>query len=304
MKPLELPAVFSFLALSLLCQSSPVHPDSDRFVKATDIDDDQAPIQLDHSPALFDQPWTTDTPDFSRSIPSWDTTHLLARRLLALSTTGTLATVFQGSNDGSSLSSSFASGLAGLPVALPDYVADCANDDDSPLPSLIGPGNPVVLALHVSTSIHNANAGSNISLSVDWWHHHRHHRRHDSSQDDKFSSPEKEEDPFASQASLPRLSLIGTLESLPETMPDDTRGPLEKCFLASHPDAVYWLPGNPESPHTGYWARLVVHEAMWVGGFGDRARIGWLDIDAWRAVRKNGEDGKRGWDDVRLPGEK
>ena len=294
MKSARLPVLFSLLSLACLCLSSPALPDLKKFIKASKLDDNQAPIHLNQILPSFDSPSASNTLHSSRSIPSWDTTHLLARRLLALSTTGTLATVFQNEHDHSSTAPS---DLAGIPVSLPEYIADCANDDSSPLPELLGAGNPVILALHVSTIVHNANAGSNISLSIDWWHHDNHNRH-------GYRSEDNIEDPFASQASLPRLSLIGTLEPLPDTMPDESRDPLEKCFLASHPDAVYWLPGNPRSPHRGYWARLVVQKALWIGGFGDRARIGWLDIDKWKAVRKSGKDGEKGWGDVRLPGEK
>jgi len=69
------------------------------------------------------------------------------------------------------------------------------------------------------------------------------------------------------------------------------------------------LPGSPGAAHKGFWARLVVQKAFWIGGFGDRARIGWLDGEIWRGVRKEGRKGDdgdergRGWGDVRLPGE-
>lgn len=219
------------------------------------------------------------------SFPSWETTHLLARRLLALSTTGILSTVFP--NDKSTSSDP---DLAGVPIALPDYIADCANDESSPLTALLGPGNPLILALNIGTTFRNTKAGSNISLSIDWWNH--------ASQDQNVQDALSR-----SPAGLPRLSLMGTLEPLPVTVTDETRKSLERCFLHSHPDSLYWLPDHSDAAHSGYWARLVVHKALWVGGFGDRARIGWLDVDEWKGITKDGKDGNRGWNDVKLPWE-
>ncbi|KAK2875666.1 hypothetical protein FQN49_001524 [Arthroderma sp. PD_2] len=218
------------------------------------------------------------------AIPDWPTTHLQARRLLALSSTGILSTVYpKGSRDPA---------LDGVPVGLPDYIADCsAHDNNTALTKILGRGNPLILALHVGTTFRNTKAGSKISLSVDWWRHAR--------------TPGEGEDPLDNvPASLPRLSLLGRLEEIPLTsLSEGDRQSIEKCFLAGHPDSKYWLPGSPRSPHSGYWARLVVEKALWVGGFGDRAKIGWLDVDAWKAVKENGKGGERGWADVKLPGE-
>lgn len=44
--------------------------------------------------------------------------------------------------------------------------------------------------------------------------------------------------------------------------------------------------------------RFVVQEIYWVGGFGDRAYIGWIPIEEWRSVEKEE------WENVRLVGEK
>jgi hypothetical protein len=43
--------------------------------------------------------------------------------------------------------------------------------------------------------------------------------------------------------------------------------------------------------------RLVVQDIYWVGGFGDRAYIGWIDAKDWRNVTR------KEWEVVRLPGE-
>ncbi|EGE79732.1 hypothetical protein BDDG_02673 [Blastomyces dermatitidis ATCC 18188] len=246
-----------------------------------DDDDDDDPI---HKPEY--------------TFPSWDTTHLHARRLLALSTTGVLSTVYPTS------SSVHKTSLEGVPIGLPDYIADCANDPSSELTDLLGPGNPLILALNIGTTFRNTKAGSNISLSIDWWHH---RQAQAAGENGVFGGGGGGgggvgHDALRTRAELPRLSLLGSLVPL-KNLPDNTRIAAEKCFLAAHPDAEWWLPGHDDTAHSGYWAKLVVEEAFWVGGFGDRARIGWLVPDIWRSVRRDGVNGKQGWSDVRLPGE-
>jgi hypothetical protein len=79
--------------------------------------------------------------------------------------------------------------------------------------------------------------------------------------------------------------------------PEDVeKSHVKECFVRQHPDAKYWLPGN--RIHQSEWVRLVVEGVYWVGGFGDRAYIGWIDVETYKSV-KRGE-----WEGVRLPGEK
>jgi hypothetical protein len=68
------------------------------------------------------------------------------------------------------------------------------------------------------------------------------------------------------------------------------------CYVAAHPDARRWLPGS--GVHAAAWMRLRPTAVYWVGGFGDRAYIGWIDPDVWRNVSR------AEWEAVRLPGEK
>lgn len=70
---------------------------------------------------------------------------------------------------------------------------------------------------------------------------------------------------------------------------------IAKCFTKYHPDAKAWLPGN--SIHESYWVRLVVEDVYWIGGFGDRAYIGWIPAEEWRNVTA------KEIDHIRLPGE-
>lgn len=97
-----------------------------------------------------------------------------------------------------------------------------------------------------------------------------------------------------SAANLPRFSLMGYLEKI-EDEEVEAKG-LGSCFTKVHPDSKYWLPGN--NIHHSEWVRLVVQEVYWIGGFGDRAYIGWIPVEEWRNVTK------KEWEEVRLPGEK
>jgi hypothetical protein len=205
--------------------------------------------------------------------PSRYTSTLLARRLLALSPTGVLSTVFPASSNQSSSTephalSSPPSRVASTPIALPDYLADC---EDS--------GNPTLLALSISTSTRNARAGSNVSLALSWW--------------DSYSRLTHR--PPWSPANLPRASLIGYLEDL---SPDEIEAhDIVACYTGIHRDSRLWLPGDSRAAHEGVWMRMVVQEVYWIGGFGDRNFIGWFDPNEWRQIRR------QDWDEVRLPGE-
>ncbi|EXJ72093.1 uncharacterized protein A1O5_04597 [Cladophialophora psammophila CBS 110553] len=207
------------------------------------------------------------------SLPSRYYSTLLGRRLLALSSHGVLTSIFP-ANLSSASSSARTAGIpasvADTPIGLPEYIASCEE------PS----GNPTILSLKVSTATRNAAGGSNVSLALSWWDEYIHLTG---------------QRPWA-LANLPRLSLTGYLEEIPAH--EVSQRAIESCFLRKHRDSVMWLPGRKWAAHQGFWTRLVVTQAYWIGGFGDKNYIGWFDPDEWRAVRK--ED----WEGVRLPGEK
>jgi hypothetical protein len=157
-----------------------------------------------------------------------------------------------------------------MPIGLMDYIADC---EDS--------GNPTILAINIATSFKNVAAGSNISLSLQWVPPYL---------PDKRIQSEGPRTSY-SAANLPRFSLLGYLEKI-----DEAKGAeLKECFVNTHPDSKYWLPGN--RIHTSEWVRLVVQDIYWVGGFGDRAYIGWINAEDWRNVTR------KEWESVKLPGE-
>ncbi|KAJ5734936.1 FMN-binding split barrel-like protein [Penicillium malachiteum] len=221
--------------------------------------------------------------------PSWFESTLMARRLLAKSSSGVISTVFPNPLPPSARSPA---SIAGLPIGLREYIADC----DGALPSELthsDNGDPTILALRVATTFKNIGTASNFSLELDWWDH------------IDQAGPVYPGLPL-SPAALPRVTLFGYLDPLPGLSNYNT-AELEQCFLKSHPDAKVWLPGASGSPHSSFWARMVVTQAYWIGGFGDVQHIGWIDINEWKGIRRykseNGVGDGRGWEDVRLPGE-
>ncbi|PTB45025.1 uncharacterized protein TrAFT101_000495 [Trichoderma asperellum] len=244
---------------------------------------------------------------FASRIPTSYESAVLGRRILALTKLGTLSSTFPKSKSSSSNRDADATwnrpeGLDGLPIGQMEYIADCEDQ-----------GHPTLLAIKISTSYRNAQAGSNLTLSVQWTPPYPPARRipllsrllsyfpyisdkydaaDDSSSSSSSSSP-PDTVPY-SAANLPRFSLIGYLEPINPDLKESLR--LAYCYTSKHPDAKYWLPGN--KIHTSEWARLVVTQVYWIGGFGDRAYIGWIPIEEWNKVTKEE------WEQVQLPGEK
>ncbi|PVH80188.1 hypothetical protein DL98DRAFT_491952 [Cadophora sp. DSE1049] len=214
-------------------------------------------------------------------IPTSYESAVLARRILHLTGIGTLATVFpsskshsEGKDDGEETNEQRPQNLGGMPIGLMDYLADCEST-----------GNPAILAITIATSFKNVAAGSNISLSLTW--------TPPSSSSHQYRPSFSPTTFTYSPASLPRFSLLGYLEPITPSLVDSLK--LAKCFTTTHPDAKYWLPGNPI--HTSEWVRLVVREVYWIGGFGDRNYIGWIPVEEWKGVKREE------WEGVRLPGE-
>lgn len=214
-------------------------------------------------------------------IPSIHQSAIMARRIAQLADHGELVSTFPSNLvvaediDAQETPGS----LAGSPIGLIEYVADCETD-----------GNPTLLAIDIATPYRNYRAGSNVSLALRWWPPQRSYyaKRAGSlwSQDINVPTPR-------TAVALPRFSLHGHIE------PIDTRGfngfKIAQCFIRKHPDSVYWQPGT--GAHTSHYARFVVENIYWLGGFGDRARIGWLSLEEWQSVTQAEID------ECRLPGE-
>ena len=250
-----------------------------------------APVAPSRSTTLF----SNDGADLTK-IPTRYESAVMGRRIFALSKLATLSTIFPTTtsrqDDAGSLEQRPA-GLEGLPIGLMDYVADCE-----------GNGIPTIVALRVVTSFKNARAGSNITLSMRWMPPYMPTHRislvsrllsylsfNFAKSSDTFSPP----DPVSySAANLPRFSLVGYIEDI---NPDvEAKRALEACFVKKHPDARLWLPGA-KAVHDGEWVRLVIQQIYWIGGFGDRAYIGWIPVEEWRNVTE------QEWKAVQLPGE-
>ena len=239
-----------------------------------------------------------------RRIPSSYESAVLARRILALTPFGTISTVFPhdavpGKNTAPPVYHAWESrptGLGGIPVGLPEYLAACEEDDPA------NSGNPTLLAITIATTFKNARAGSNVSLALQWEPPHApalSARMSVTKGIQKLLGWDTEEEAVRkavfppSVAALPRFSLIGYLE--PISGQDAPDSGLATCFVRSHPDAKYWLPGS--RVHHSEWLRLVVTQVYWIGGFGDRAYIGWIPIEEWHNVTR------ADWENARLPGE-
>ena len=68
-----------------------------------------------------------------------------------------------------------------------------------------------------------------------------------------------------------------------------------ECFTKRHPDAKWWTPGN--KIHKSEWVEMEVEGVYWVGGFGDRAYIGWIPVETWRGAVLKEEDVWRAWEE-------
>ncbi|KAH9436975.1 hypothetical protein MCOR02_000637 [Pyricularia oryzae] len=229
---------------------------------------------------LFSNPPASDS---STRIPTSRESAAMARRILALTPLATFSTVFPASQSHPE--------VAGIPIGMNDYVADCEEG-----------GDPTILSLKIGTSFRNVAHGSNISLALAWVPPYPPSRRIKSmswaSSLLSFfgvggSAEEERPDtvPY-SAANLPRFSLMGYLERIEPAK----HLSVAACYVNTHPDAKYWLPGNPI--HEAEWVRLVVTKVYWVGGFGDRAYIGWIPVEEWKDVTREE------WESLRLPGEK
>jgi len=213
------------------------------------------------------------------NIPSVRESTAMARKIMHLTTIGDLVTVFPDSTHSNDveLQQGRPSDLAGSPIGLVEYYADC--DPQS--------GNPIMLAINIATPFRNYAAGSNISLGVRWWPIQKNTY--------SFWADEEEIPTPHTPAALPRFSLHGHLEDVTPERDDYER--IQQCFLRAHPDSKYWQPGNGVS-HASHYVQLVVESVFWFGGFGDRARIEWLPIEGWRNFTMEEII------DAKLPGEK
>ncbi|GAB7359973.1 hypothetical protein MBLNU230_g7497t1 [Neophaeotheca triangularis] len=225
-------------------------------------------------------------------IPTAYESAVMARRIMHLSNLGELVTTFppvkSPSNDDLETSENRPANVAGAPIGLVEYIADCEPES----------GSPTMLAINIATPYKNYYAGSNISLSLRWWPE---QDTSFSSQPSYFWSGEEKIPTPHTPAAMPRFSLQGHLEKIEGDVVDKLG--VAACFLRTHPDSVLWQPGN--DIHSSEYVRFVPEELYWFGGFGDRSYIGWIPIEDWRnvtveeveACRLPGEKDQKSWSD-------
>ncbi|KAK3071626.1 hypothetical protein LTR53_008304 [Teratosphaeriaceae sp. CCFEE 6253] len=246
-------------------------------------------------PILLQEPLAHQPPhDAEHQIPTIHESAVMARRIMHLSTTGTLVSTFPDLPSRSSISDDDEVStwenrppeMAGSPIGLMEYYADCEPSS----------GNPTLLAINIATPYRNHAAGSNISLQIRWW----------PTQTNIYAlaAPDIDIPTPHTPAALPRFSLHGHLE--PISTQDLLWHAIPASFLRAHPDSVLWQPGN--DVHTSQYMRFVVEQVYWFGGFGDRARIGWLPIEEWRGVTRVEIEatklpGEKDWEEKEMPGD-
>ncbi|KAI0784442.1 pyridoxamine 5'-phosphate oxidase-domain-containing protein [Abortiporus biennis] len=137
--------------------------------------------------------------------------------------------------------------LSGQPFSLQEYYASC--HENGSLTLLFMP-----ISRHSQNIIHHRSHSASISIS---------------------SSP-----PSANKA---RVSLIGNVTIFDDINATPDREEVEKCYVATHKDAKWWLPG-PREPHVAYWARFDPHSVYYVGGFGSEHYIGYIPLELYQSA--------------------
>ncbi|KAI0038783.1 hypothetical protein FA95DRAFT_1505060 [Auriscalpium vulgare] len=133
--------------------------------------------------------------------------------------------------------------LAGAPYAMQEYYANCHANGSLTLILL-------PISRHAQNILHHPAHSASLSVSSD--------------------------PPDAARA---RVALMGDVTLLPDAAATDVKA----CYLAEHPDAVEWLPGDDDGAHVAYWARFDPHMVYFVGGFGDEHFIGYIPLPLYQA---------------------
>ncbi|WVW84983.1 hypothetical protein I302_107019 [Kwoniella bestiolae CBS 10118] len=138
--------------------------------------------------------------------------------------------------------------FAGRPFAMMEYHAPCYSN-----------GSLTLILMPISRSTQNIfqNPGHHVAYTV--------------------SMPTEG---VRSPMSRGRVALMGNVTTLRDISTSQAEK-LSKCYTSYHPDSKYWLPGNEDSPHTSYWARLDIDRIYYVGGFGDVHYIGPIPVDLY-----------------------
>ncbi|ODQ82049.1 hypothetical protein BABINDRAFT_170599 [Babjeviella inositovora NRRL Y-12698] len=155
---------------------------------------------------------------------------------------------------------------AGVPVSFVEYYADCHHD-----------GNPVMIVVDIGTTFRNEAKGSPLSLSVRTGDH----------QGNDLVNPSYPGGIIGSTAGSPRVNLRGKLHHYAkDELSEEEVQSLEQCFVKRHKDAKWWFPREGNQVHTTHWGKFMVEDVYMVGGFGDRAYIGDIDGELYRAAEE------------------
>lgn len=146
-----------------------------------------------------------------------------------------------------------------IPVSSMEYYVDCDND-----------GNLYWLVVDIGSTYQHIKNGSPYSFTI---------RSGDHALNDKVNT-NYPGGIASSPAGSPRVNLKGHLKDVEYENPLDYAA-LEKCFVSRHPDAKWWLPSNPISPHKTHFIKFEVEDIFIIGGFGDRAYIGPVDSELY-----------------------
>lgn len=75
------------------------------------------------------------------------------------------------------------------------------------------------------------------------------------------------------------LQLISQNMTIFEEISKEEDARLRECYVKYHPDAKWWLPGDPRGAHVSHWGRLDPTDIYYIGGFGTTGWIGHIPVD-------------------------
>ncbi|OAV96585.1 hypothetical protein PTTG_01019 [Puccinia triticina 1-1 BBBD Race 1] len=153
--------------------------------------------------------------------------------------------------------------LRGLPIGLQEYFAPYPNGD---LVLLVLPISPI----YGNVLQRKENSTMGLTLAIN----------------DELGTVQRKNAIWA--ANRRRVSVFGELEMLEE---EAEQKEAKALYEKVHPDSTLW--DGHGGPHASFWARLVVRKVYYFGGFGDRAAIGWLDLDFYRAGLEDSPETRR-----------
>lgn len=158
----------------------------------------------------------------------------------------------------SSLSNLITIGNDDTPEGQMEYYSDCSSDGME----------LTFIGMYISHAFKNIEKGSKASLVVRVG-------------DQPINEHVKTDYPGSTSqpAGLPRMTLYGDMLLDTGTPSKD----VQNCFLNRHPDAKWWLPEH-SLVHDSYWAKFNITGIHFIGGFGDRAYIGDIPLDVYRAA--------------------